>query len=39
MMSEFVSIREMAKQRIVTAETLRHYNRIGLMKPIYVSPE
>lgn len=31
--SEFISITQMAKLRGVTTETLRHYDRIGLLKP------
>jgi DNA-binding transcriptional MerR regulator len=38
-MNEIFSISEMARLRKVTAETLRHYDRIGLLKPIYVNPE
>ncbi|WP_035397655.1 MerR family transcriptional regulator [Exiguobacterium sp. OS-77] len=33
MYKEFLSISEMAKLRHMTAETLRHYDRIGLIKP------
>lgn len=34
-----LSITELAKLRKVTSETLRHYDRIGLIKPDYVDPE
>lgn len=34
-----MSITELAKLRRVTSETLRHYDRIGLIKPDYVDPE
>lgn len=34
-----LSISELAKLRKVTSETLRHYDRIGLIKPDYVDPE
>ncbi|WP_066369112.1 MerR family DNA-binding transcriptional regulator [Neobacillus fumarioli] len=33
-----LSIGEMAKLRKVTVETLRHYDKIGLLKPYYVDP-
>lgn len=35
---ELLSISEMAKLRKVTTETLRHYDRIGLFKPVYKDP-
>lgn len=34
-MKEFLSIGEFAKIKNVTTETLRHYDRIGLLKPVY----
>lgn len=34
-MKEYLNIGEMAKLRKVTIETLRHYDRIGLLKPDY----
>lgn len=34
----FVSITEFAKLRGVTTETLRHYDRIDLLKPAYIDP-
>lgn len=34
-----LSISEMAKLRKVTAETLRHYDRIDLFKPAYTDPD
>lgn len=37
-MKDIISITEMAKLRKVTTETLRHYDRIGLVKPVYVDP-
>lgn len=37
--NDLLSISEMAKLRRVTTETLRHYDRIGLFKPIYTNPE
>jgi len=33
-----LSIAELAKLRKITSETLRHYDRIGLIKPDYVDP-
>ena len=38
-MKKYLSISELAKLRNVTTETLRHYDRIGLLKPCYVDPE
>lgn len=35
---KLLSISEMAKLRHVTTETLRHYDRIGLLRPVYVDP-
>lgn len=37
MFPEYLSITEMARQRDVSTETLRHYDRIGLLKPDYVN--
>lgn len=37
--SSYLTISEMAKQRNVTTETLRHYDRIGLFKPKYTDPD
>lgn len=34
---EYLSITEMAKLRNVTTETLRHYDRIGLLPPDYIN--
>lgn len=36
---DLLSISEMAKLRRVTTETLRHYDRIDLFKPIYTNPD
>ncbi|MEG7283802.1 MerR family transcriptional regulator [Bacillus sp. 0909A] len=38
MLKELLSISEMAKLRRITAETLRHYDRVGLFKPAYIDP-
>ena len=35
---KYISIKEMAKLRNMTAETLRYYDRIGLFQPEYVDP-
>lgn len=35
-MQSYLSITEMARLRNLTAETLRHYDRIGLLKPDYL---
>lgn len=35
-MKEYLSITQLAKLRNITSETLRHYDRIGLLKPDYV---
>lgn len=35
-MESFISITEMARLRNITTETLRHYDRIGLLKPDYL---
>lgn len=37
-MKDRISITDLARLRNVTTETLRHYDRIGLFKPIYVDP-
>ena len=37
-MKKFFSIGEAAEQVHMTAETLRHYDRIGLVKPSKVDP-
>ncbi|SHJ83573.1 DNA-binding transcriptional regulator, MerR family [Dethiosulfatibacter aminovorans DSM 17477] len=34
-----ISITEFARLRGVTTETLRHYDRIGLLKPAYIDPK
>lgn len=39
MTKEYLSITELAKLRKVTSETLRYYDRIGLLKPDYINPE
>lgn len=39
MKEDLLSITELAKLRKVTSETLRYYDRIGLMKPVYVDPD
>lgn len=36
MYKELLSISEMAKLRHMTAETLRHYDRVGLIKPYFI---
>lgn len=38
-MKEMLSIGEFARLRHTTVETLRHYDRIGLLKPVKVNPE
>jgi DNA-binding transcriptional MerR regulator/effector-binding domain-containing protein len=38
MKEQLLSITELAKLRRVTSETLRYYDRIGLIKPDYVDP-
>ncbi|MDQ6595780.1 MerR family transcriptional regulator [Bacillus salipaludis] len=38
-MQNKLSIGEMAKLRNVTVDTLRHYDKIGLLKPIYTDPK
>lgn len=35
-MKEYLNITQLAKLRNITSETLRHYDRIGLLKPDYV---
>ena len=37
--SQLISITEYARLRGVTTETLRHYGRIGLLKPAYIDPD
>ena len=37
--SQLISITEYARLRGVTTETLRHYGRIGLLKPAYIYPD
>ena len=39
MHEKLLSISQVAKLRNLTTETLRHYDRIGLIKPQYVDPE
>lgn len=39
MKNDLVSITELVKMRGVTTETLRHYDRIDLLKPAYIDPE
>lgn len=39
MKKNLLSIAELAKLRKITSETLRHYDRIGLIKPDYVDPQ
>lgn len=36
---ELYTVSEFAKLRNMTAETLRHYDRIGLLKPAYIDPD
>lgn len=38
-MQNKLSIGEMAKLRGVTVDTLRHYDKIGLLKPFHIDPE
>lgn len=38
-MQDIISITEMARLRNVTTETLRHYDRVGLLKPIHIDPK
>lgn len=38
-MQDIISITEMARLRNVTTETLRHYDRVGLLKPVYIDPQ
>lgn len=38
MNEDYLSITEMAKLRKVTSETLRYYDRIGLLKPDHIDP-
>ncbi len=39
MREKLLSISHLARLRKLTSETLRHYDRIGLIKPTYVDPE
>lgn len=39
MKDELLSITELARLRKVTSETLRYYDRVGLIKPEYVDPQ
>jgi len=39
MNDDYLSITELAKLRKVTSETLRYYDRINLLKPVYIDPE
>ena len=39
MEKEYLSITEIAKLRKVTSETLRYYDRIGILTPDFVDPE
>lgn len=39
MKGSYLSITEMAKLRNISSETLRYYDRIGLLKPDYVDPD
>lgn len=39
MKNNYLSITQLAKLRKLTSETLRYYDRIGLIKPIYVDPK
>lgn len=36
---KYISITELAKLRKVTSETLRYYDKIGLLKPDYINPD
>lgn len=38
-MKNYLNITQLAKLRNTTTETLRHYDRIGLLKPDYVDPD
>lgn len=38
-MDGLLTVSQLAKLRGVTAETLRHYDRIGLFKPTYIDPD
>ena len=35
--NDYISITEMARWQNITTETLRHYDRIGLLKPAYIN--
>ena len=37
-MENYLNITQLAGLRNATTETLRHYDRIGLLKPAYVDP-
>jgi len=39
MEKDYLSITEMAKLRKVTSETLRYYDRVGILTPDYIDPE
>ena len=39
MKGSYLSITEMAKLRNISSETLRYYDRIGLLKPDFVDPD
>ena len=38
-MKEIITITELAKLRNISTETLRHYDRIDLLKPVHVDPD
>ncbi len=38
-MENYLNITQLARLRNATTETLRHYDRIGLLKPAYVDPD
>jgi len=39
MNDSYISITELAKLRKVSSETLRYYDRVGLLKPAYIDPQ
>ena len=39
MEEKYISITELAKLRKVSSETLRYYDRVGLLKPAYIDPQ
>ncbi len=39
MNDDYLSITELARLRKVSSETLRYYDRINLLKPVYIDPE